>query len=282
VLTLKVAGYGGDGDLNQHPGSGGWGATGYGGRGGSGTYGDGGGGGGATSIQLGSDTVIVAGGGGGAGGRGPSDVDSGGPGGSSGTTADPGHDGKGPGAGKGGRAGASGTGSGGSGGKGAHLGGGGGGGGAGQLGGDGGGGGGFGAGGGGGGGAGTSFRSAAVQFTSVVRGGTSDGNGLIFITWLEASAPVCHDQSVFVPASSPGVPFRLQCTDFSHPTSFRVVTLPDHGLLDDRDLYAGTFTYVPLPGYTGTDSMVFQALHGDLASAPATVTFNIQSIRRRR
>jgi hypothetical protein len=184
VLTLKVAGYGGDADENVHPGAGGWGATGNGGRGGGSSNGDGAGGGGASGLEIGGQTVVLAGGGGGGGGRGfASRFDVGAPGGSSGTTVDPGHNGKGLGAGKGGAgAGHSGP-TGGGGGNGTNQGGAGGGGGAGATGGQGGGGGGTGGGGGGGGGAGSSHYTSQLHAPSVVRGTTSDGNGLIFITW---------------------------------------------------------------------------------------------------
>jgi hypothetical protein len=282
VLTVKVAEYGGDSDYNRNPGKGGWGATGNGGRGGGATHGDGGGGGGATSVEIaGCETcthslVLLAGGGGAGGGRGYIGG-GGGPGGSSGATVDPGHDGKGPGAGKGGGGGGNGTPAGGGGGNGSNLGGAGGGGGAGSTGGSGGGGGGLGGGGGGGGGAGSSQITSRLTKHNIIRGGTSDGNGLVSITWNEVSAPVCPDQTVHVPQDSPGVHVQLHCEQTSRPTSFRIVALPDHGLLDHRDLIKGTFTYVPRPGFAGTDSMMFQALSGDAASAPSTVTFEVSS-----
>jgi len=208
VLTLQVAGEGGDNFGNIRPGEGGWGWA-DGGRGGSASGGssDGAGGGGASSVQVSAclppacplTLTAVAGGGGGTGGTGylPS-VNPGGPGGSSGATVDPGHNGGGPGHGAGGAGGGNGAPAGGAGGAGAHYGGAGGGGGAGAAGGSGGGGGGFGGGGGGGGGAGSSLTTGLTSPT-VTRGTTSDGNGLIEITWgyrmpapmyLSASTPV--------------------------------------------------------------------------------------------
>jgi hypothetical protein len=187
VIGVEVAGYGGDAELNVHPGAGGWGTDGFnGGRGGSASTGDGGGGGGATGFRiLGTDTDVIAGGGGGAGGTGfDPTFNGGGPGGSSGSTADPGHNGKGLGAGKGGSGNVFGSRSGGGGGNGSNLGGAGGGGGAGLYGGAGGTGGGTGGGGGGGGGAGRYSVSHLLSWT-VSRGATSDGNGLVVITWIE-------------------------------------------------------------------------------------------------
>jgi hypothetical protein len=284
IVTLRVGQRGGDGTKNTSPGEGGWGATGNGGRGGS-AHGyrdnrDGGGGGGSSSLELpdcvgcrGSLTVL-AGGGGGSGGSGFARYfNGGGPGGSSGTTVDPGHDGKGPGAGKGGGGGNRSIPHGEAGGNASNWGGGGGGGGAGQAGGSAGGGGGTGGGGGGGGGAGSSSTPAQLLSPSVVRGGTSDGNGLIAITWNDLSAPVCPDQTHQVPLNSAGVPVQLRCAENSRPTSFRIVASPDHGLLEHGDLTKGTFTCVPASGYSGPDSVIFQALTGDNASLPATVTF---------
>jgi hypothetical protein len=280
LLILKVAGYGGDATGYNHdanPGPGGWGATGNGGRGGGGSsVGDGGGGGGASGLQIGGETIL-AGGGGGAGGYGFRGTgDPGGPGGSSGATVDPGHNGSGSGAGKGGGGGANGAPVGGGGGNGTFYGGGGGGGGgAGSAGGGGGTGGGFGGGGGGGGGAGSSHLTTRLSGASVVRGSTSDGNGLIVITWNNVSAPVCFGQDVDVPFDSPGVPVRLHCSDASRITSFRLGTLPAHGHLQNLNLSAGTFSYVPDHGYAGPDSLMYQALTGDQASVPYTVTFNV-------
>jgi hypothetical protein len=280
VLTLKVAGHGGDPGDYYHPGEGGWGATGDGGQGGinSGATGDGAGGGGASGLEVDGHTVVTAGGGGGAGGWGVlSFYYHGGPGGSSGATADPGHNGDGPGAGKGGGGAANGQPAGGGGGDGSSFAGGGGGGGAGFTGGAGGSGGALGGGGGGGGGAGSSHYTSRLVAPAVVRGSTSDGNGLIFITWNEVSAPVCLDQDVQVPLSSPGVPVRLRCTDTSRVTSFRILTRPEHGFLQMENLFAGTFLYIPEPGYIGTDSLTFQALFRDAVSATYTVTFIVRA-----
>ena len=276
ALTLKVGGYGGDGHGTK-AGPGGWGASGYGGQGGRGSplYGqDGAGGGGASSLGLGTATYVLAGGGGGAGGVGFDPFCCrGGPGGSSGETVDPGHDGSGGGAGEGGRGATDSTGAGGSGSAGAHSGGGGGGGGAGGFGGAGGGGGGFGGGGGGGGGAGSSYYGSSLLSSSVGRAATSDGNGLIVVTWRQV-APTCHDQSVVVPYGSAEAPVTLTCTPIP-ATSFRISSGPAHGALEDLELRKGSFTYVPRTGYVGTDAVTFQGLFGSTSSPPATVTLDV-------
>jgi hypothetical protein len=279
LLRMKVAGAGFDVEASSvSPGAGGWGATGYGGHGGRSSEGFGAGGGGASSLAIGDATVVLAGGGGGAGGAGFSSLfDRGGPGGSSGRTVDPGHDGKGAGEGRGGGGGGNGMPPGGNGGDGNYRGGGGGGGGAGSTGGAGGGGGGFGGGGGGGGGAGSSYHSHQLEGPSVVRGSTSDDNGLITITWNQVIAPVsCSALRVHIPIDSPAEPVRLHCTATSGPVRFRIDAPPAHGHLRKLELRKGIFSYEPDTGYTGTDSVLFQALSGGQASAPYVVTFAVR------
>jgi hypothetical protein len=274
VLSLKVGQYGGNGDVNRNPGPGGWGATGNGGRGGGASTRDGAGGGGASSLAIAGQTIVIAGGGGGAGGMGFIDpADNGGAGGSTGSSVDGGLNGKGPGAGKGGGGGANGSPPGGGGGNGSASGGAGGGAGAGAVGGKGGAGGGFGGGGGGGGGGGSSSYTSRLEIPSLARATGDTTNGRITITWI--GLPQSLDQTVDVPLSSPGVPFRLHFTEASRPDSFRILSLPEHGHVDNRNLKTGTMTYVPVAGYSGTDSMTFESLTGTTASAPATVTFVI-------
>jgi hypothetical protein len=274
VLTLKVAGYGGDGSGGDQRGAGGWGATGNGGRGGD-SRGDGGGGGGASGLAIDGYTVVIAGGGGGAGGTGENGTlaNIGGPGGSSGTTVDPGHDGKGLAHGTGGGGAANGVPAGGDGGN-AVVGGAGGGGGAGFVGG-GGGTGGKGDSGGGGGGAGSSHYTGRLAAPEVVRGVTSDGNGLIVITWNNVSGPACSDQAIDVPFDSQGVAVRPSCADASRIAYFGVADGPRYGHLEVADLDAGTFTYVPDRGYAGPDSLEFQTYTGSKVSGFYTVTFTV-------
>jgi hypothetical protein len=272
-LIVFVGQYGGNGDYNRNPGQGGIGAFRNGGRGGGGQNRDGGGGGGSSAFWLDGVLLVNAGAGGGAGGMGfISITDDPGGGGSSGKTADSGVNGKGPGAGKGGAGASSGSEQGGNGGQGAYTGGAGGGGGAGNVGGKGGQGGGFGGGGGGGGGAGSSYISPTVLGATINRGTTTDGNGIIYITWSQSAIPQCSDQTIRVPHDSPGVAIQLSCTFAS---SYRLLSLPDHGFLDNRDLIRGTMTYVPVEGYVGLDSFTFVGVDTNV-SAPAIITFEVQ------
>ena len=279
LLTVKVGGHGGDGD-SLAPGAGGWGATGPGGRGGgSGVY-DGGGGGGASGLELEGENVILTGGGGGAGGGGritsePPYWHPGGAGGSSGKTVDDGHPGQGPGAGEGGAGGERQDGSGGTGGSSNTLGGAGGGGGGGWRGGAGGGGTSGGSrGGGGGGGAGSSLRTPRVGLSTIERGTTSDGNGQVTITWEHTDERVeCHDEQVNVEHDSPSAPYRLRCSEDLPPASFRVLSLPAHGRLQELNLASGEFRYVPDARFSGVDSASFVGIAPDQETAAFTVTF---------
>jgi len=92
-----------------------------------------------------------------------------------------------------------------------------------------------------------------------------------------AVPPRCIDEGYRVGAGGPGVPVRLRCAESNDPGTFRLVSLPDHGFLDERDLDEGTFRYVPAPGYTGADTVRFENVVRGHASQPATVTFNLVS-----
>jgi len=280
VFTVRVGGAGGAGQTvppSQGP-AGGWGATGTGGSGGNSGAFTGGGGGGASGIYNGSgtsDPIAIAGGGGGAGGAGF--VVNGGEGGSGGPTPGSGQNGTNPAGGPGGPGGAEAGGPGGPGGN-ANVvlqGGGGGGGGGGVHGGDGGGFGTIGGGGGGGGGAGSSSDSSGLQDSGVGPANTPLANGYITITWMYIPF-TCQNQTVNVAQDSPGVAVQLSCPGPGAPSAFQILSLPAHGYLDNRDLAKGTFTYVPVAGYTGTDSIAFDAVTGDgYTSNTATVTFAV-------
>lgn len=112
----------------------------------------------------------------------------------------------------------------------------------------------------------------SVRFAGVAVGKQSPEATVSFVV-----AAGCDNQTVAVPAGSPGVPVKLHCSASNVPGAFQLVSVPDHGYLDDRDLTAGTFTYEPLRGYTGADSMRFDYVIEGYASAPASVTFDIRS-----
>ena len=110
----------------------------------------------------------------------------------------------------------------------------------------------------------------SISFAAVAAGVASAKSTLTFVV-----APECFGQTVSVTRNSPGVPVQLQCSPTTASGTFQILTLPAHGHLDNRDLTRGTFTYVPVAGYTGTDSMTFGYVIQGYASQPATVTFGV-------
>ncbi|MGA1235877.1 MAG: S8 family serine peptidase, partial [Limisphaerales bacterium] len=59
---------------------------------------------------------------------------------------------------------------------------------------------------------------------------------------------------------------------------FAVVDQPLHGTISGFDHLAGTFDYLPDPGYSGPDSLTFTVSDGAAESAPATVSFDVLGI----
>ncbi len=59
--------------------------------------------------------------------------------------------------------------------------------------------------------------------------------------------------------------------------SVNLRTNPTHGILNIKN--NGDFTYVPTPGYRGTDSFTYRAYDGKAYSAIATVTIEVDSVR---
>jgi len=108
--------------------------------------------------------------------------------------------------------------------------------------------------------------------------GPTSGVGAVQITWIASTTvPIRFDQtvSVPVPVNSLGVQVHLLRASDSRVTSYRIISQPNHGFLDSRNFAAGTFTYVPRPGYSGTDTLTYQDMHGNAPSARTTVTFTV-------
>jgi hypothetical protein len=115
-----------------------------------------------------------------------------------------------------------------------------------------------------------------ITFSAVAAGIESPPETVTFVV-----AQQCYSQTVPVAQNTPGLPVQLHCSESTAPTMFELLTLPAHGFLDDRDLANGTFTYVPVPGFTGTDSLTFDSVTDDpFASQPATVTFIVTVMPR--
>ncbi len=67
-------------------------------------------------------------------------------------------------------------------------------------------------------------------------------------------------------------------TDCSNPAkTFQIAAQPTHGIVS-VDANSGSFTYTANTGYSGADSFTYTATtYGNLVSAPATISFNIQT-----
>jgi hypothetical protein len=59
---------------------------------------------------------------------------------------------------------------------------------------------------------------------------------------------------------------------------FAIVDGPFHGDVTGFDPSTGAFTYEPDPGYSGPDSLLFEATDGDLTSAPAVVRITVINV----
>ena len=90
-------------------------------------------------------------------------------------------------------------------------------------------------------------------------------------------APVASDGSVSTSAATPvSIAVRAVDADFN-PLTLRIVSRPTHG----RAGIAGTnATYIPDPGFTGSDTFTFAAWDGSVESNLATVTVAVGSAPR--
>jgi hypothetical protein len=69
----------------------------------------------------------------------------------------------------------------------------------------------------------------------------------------------------------------LSGSDPEHASlTYAVTSQPQKGWVTINDASAGTFTFTPYPGETGTDDFAFVASDGDRASAPAIVSLTIE------
>jgi hypothetical protein len=90
-------------------------------------------------------------------------------------------------------------------------------------------------------------------------------------------ARLCFDQTIDVPSNSDGTHVQLYCSFAQDPGQFRITLSAGHGHLDDRDMHLGTFNYVLLPDFAGTDTVKFVSVNHGYASAVATVTLAVRS-----
>ena len=89
------------------------------------------------------------------------------------------------------------------------------------------------------------------------------------------TAPTCQSTSAMTAARRP-VTLSLRCTDGDGDAITRAIASgPSHGHLSAIDNSAGTVTYTPSSGFTGTDHFTFNASDGVNASPAATATVTV-------
>ncbi|MCA9563141.1 MAG: tandem-95 repeat protein, partial [Myxococcales bacterium] len=95
---------------------------------------------------------------------------------------------------------------------------------------------------------------------------------------LENTPPIASDSEVSGPEDE-AVELTLTAEDEDGDTlTFRLVTLPEHGTLEDLDLELGTALYVPDADYAGTDVIGFVANDGSDDSNLASVAIRLTPV----
>jgi hypothetical protein len=110
-----------------------------------------------------------------------------------------------------------------------------------------------------------------VYSTSFLGG---DGNGAIAAFRIEA-APSCSGGAVTT-AYGQAVQLPLSCTDpDGEPLTRSIASAPAHGTLGAIDQTAGSVSYLPAAGYSGTDAVGFSASDGTNAAEAASVAVTV-------
>jgi 6-phosphogluconolactonase (cycloisomerase 2 family) len=116
--------------------------------------------------------------------------------------------------------------------------------------------------------------SVSLDGSSVYQA-TEDSSNAGLAVYRADTAPVCQPASVNTAFATP-VSVSLKCADADgDPASRSIVSGPAHGTLSAIDNTAGTVTYTPAAGFSGTDSFTFAASDGVNGSAPVTATIAV-------
>jgi 6-phosphogluconolactonase (cycloisomerase 2 family) len=90
-----------------------------------------------------------------------------------------------------------------------------------------------------------------------------------------ATTPACQATSATAAKGGPAT-ITLTCSDADgDPISRLIASQPAHGKLGAINQGAGTVTYTPAKGYSGSDSFTFEASDGANTSGPATATLTV-------
>jgi Big-like domain-containing protein/lactonase family protein with 7-bladed beta-propeller len=116
--------------------------------------------------------------------------------------------------------------------------------------------------------------SISPDGTSVYQATDDSANAGLAIYRVQ-TAPVCQPASVLTAFGQPAsVPLR--CSDADGDAVTRsIVSGPAHGSLSAIDNAAGTVTYTPAVGFTGTDNFTFAATDGVNGGPPATAAITV-------
>ena len=92
--------------------------------------------------------------------------------------------------------------------------------------------------------------------------------------------PVVADATLATSAGT-SLPVTLTATSPDNdPLTFGIVTQPKHGTIQNFDPIAGTFTYVPNSGFTGSDAIGFYAQDNKLGYAAASLAINVTAVNQ--
>ena len=104
---------------------------------------------------------------------------------------------------------------------------------------------------------------------------TDDSSHAGLAIYRAETGPACQAASVTTPFGQP-VTVPLRCSDADGDAVTRsIVSGPAHGSLSAINNAAGTVTYTPAAGFTGTDSFTFAATDGLNGSPPATAAITV-------
>lgn len=118
-------------------------------------------------------------------------------------------------------------------------------------------------------------------FTGVTYGSLVSAPATVSIT--VANQPPTAQPGTVVTHINTSVNGALVATDPDLPAqtlTYATVALPIHGLITVTNANTGAFTYVPNPGFAGTDSFTFTANDGRLTSNTATMTIQVRQYPR--
>jgi VCBS repeat-containing protein len=96
----------------------------------------------------------------------------------------------------------------------------------------------------------------------------------------ENDAPVAQDMSILIDTDE-DLTYKgyLLATDIENSSlTYSIVTGASHGTAEITNTATGAFTYTPTGNYYGSDSFTFMVNDGELDSAAATVSIDVQGV----